>query len=256
MNKFKSGFFNGLGKAIYWFFQFFIVIFSFLTNIVDEIRSIILTVIGMGCIFIFFTPFLLAFFMKPVVFTLTIFFIGFPLLGKILVSFLKYEQFVTTEFLFAKAEFYKTGKGENISFSEYKRVFKEKEEEARRKRESEERKAQEEAYRRAFEEFFRNAGGAYYRQSYGGGSGQYNSSYQTVSNFKDEYEKNARILEVDPKSDKYEIKLAYRKMAKKYHPDLNKEEGATKKFQEINSAFEFFTDENIERYRKMIDINK
>lgn len=68
--------------------------------------------------------------------------------------------------------------------------------------------------------------------------------------------KNARILEVDPKSDKYEIKLAYRKMAKKYHPDLNKEEGATKKFQEINSAFEFFTDENIERYRKMIDINK
>lgn len=71
--------------------------------------------------------------MKPVVFTLTIFFIGFPLLGKILVSFLKYEQFVTTEFLFAKAEFYKTGKGENISFSEYKRVFKEKEEEARRK---------------------------------------------------------------------------------------------------------------------------
>lgn len=61
MNKFKSGFFNGLGKAIYWFFQFFIVIFSFLTNIVDEIRSIILTVIGMGCIFIFFTPFLLAF---------------------------------------------------------------------------------------------------------------------------------------------------------------------------------------------------
>lgn len=52
--------------------------------------------------------------MKPVVFTLTIFFIGFPLLGKILVSFLKYEQFVTTEFLFAKAEFYKTGKGENI----------------------------------------------------------------------------------------------------------------------------------------------
>lgn len=99
MNKFKSGFFNGLGKAIYWFFQFFIVIFSFLTNIVDEIRSIILTVIGMGCIFIFFTPFLLAFFMKPVVFTLTIFFIGFPLLGKILVSFLKYEQFVTTEFL-------------------------------------------------------------------------------------------------------------------------------------------------------------
>lgn len=79
--------------------------------------------------------------MKPVVFTLTIFFIGFPLLGKILVSFLKYEQFVTTEFLFAKAEFYKTGKGENISFSEYKRVFKEKEEEARRKRESEEKKS-------------------------------------------------------------------------------------------------------------------
>lgn len=42
-------------------FSVFYCDFSFLTNIVDEIRSIILTVIGMGCIFIFFTPFLLAF---------------------------------------------------------------------------------------------------------------------------------------------------------------------------------------------------
>ena len=42
---------------------------------------------------------------------------------------------------------------------------------------------------------------------------------------------------------------AYRKLAKKYHPDLNKEPGAKEKFQEINDAYEFLSEENIKKYK-------
>ena len=47
------------------------------------------------------------------------------------------------------------------------------------------------------------------------------------------------VLGIKPGASKKEIKRAYRKMAKKLHPDLNKSLEAEVKFKKINQAYEF-----------------
>ncbi len=50
------------------------------------------------------------------------------------------------------------------------------------------------------------------------------------------------ILGVEKNASDDEIKSAYRRLAKKYHPDLNKTEEAANKFKEINEAYEVLGD--------------
>ena len=50
------------------------------------------------------------------------------------------------------------------------------------------------------------------------------------------------VLGVTKQSTDAEIKKAYRKLAKKYHPDINKEADAEAKFKEINEAYEVLSD--------------
>ena len=49
-------------------------------------------------------------------------------------------------------------------------------------------------------------------------------------------------LEINDNASEAEIKKAYRKLARKYHPDVNKEASAEDKFKEINSAYEILSD--------------
>ncbi|WP_315790518.1 molecular chaperone DnaJ [Fischerella sp. JS2] len=50
------------------------------------------------------------------------------------------------------------------------------------------------------------------------------------------------ILGVSRDADKEEIKHAYRRLARKYHPDVNKEPGAEERFKEINRAYEILSE--------------
>lgn len=53
------------------------------------------------------------------------------------------------------------------------------------------------------------------------------------------------ILGVARTADKEEIKRAYRRLARKYHPDVNKEEGAEERFKEINLAYEVLSEPEV-----------
>lgn len=50
------------------------------------------------------------------------------------------------------------------------------------------------------------------------------------------------ILGVSRDADKEELKQAYRRLARKYHPDVNKEPGAEETFKEINRAYEVLSE--------------
>lgn len=61
-----------------------------------------------------------------------------------------------------------------------------------------------------------------------------------MSNKRDYYE----VLGVDKNASEADIKKAFKKMARKYHPDLNpdKKKEAEAKFKEVNEAYEVLSD--------------
>jgi len=64
-----------------------------------------------------------------------------------------------------------------------------------------------------------------------------------------EYKDYYKILGVNRNADEKTIKQAYRRLARKYHPDVNKAKGATERFKEINEAYEVLSDpEKRKRY--------
>jgi len=71
--------------------------------------------------------------------------------------------------------------------------------------------------------------------------------------FKDYY----RILGVDRKADSKAIGEAFRRLARQYHPDVNKDPQAAEKFKEINEAYQVLSDpEKRARYDQMLDLRE
>ncbi|XP_057818010.2 uncharacterized protein LOC131031023 isoform X2 [Cryptomeria japonica] len=67
-----------------------------------------------------------------------------------------------------------------------------------------------------------------------------------VAKVKDYYS----ILNVSKTASNQDVKAAYRKLARKYHPDMNKSPGAEEKFKKIGAAYEVLSDE---RKRSLYD---
>lgn len=52
-----------------------------------------------------------------------------------------------------------------------------------------------------------------------------------------------KTLGIEKTASNQDIKRAYRKLAKQYHPDVNQEASADKRFKEIQEAFDILGDE-------------
>lgn len=241
------------GKVIYAFGQFLSAIFDLFiwiagaaVGLVAGIARAVAALIGMGgCLLILLlsTPVGLVLLLNPITLLAIVFFVVFPILGYKFISFLKYLKYIVTEYLFDLGSYLMDGKGQYKSFSEYGHKYQRMEEE----RISRERSERQQQQQREWEERFRQW------QSYQQQDGYYRQQPYSnpMTEFRSRYEVACSTLGVGTDTDKYQVKLAYRKKAKEYHPDINHSPDATRKFQEINEAYEFLSDENIERYKHM-----
>lgn len=58
----------------------------------------------------------------------------------------------------------------------------------------------------------------------------------------EQYKDYYKIMGIDKKANEKEIKAAYRKLARKYHPDVSKEPNAEEQFKEVGEAYEVLKD--------------
>ncbi|MDO5725290.1 MAG: DnaJ domain-containing protein [Tissierellia bacterium] len=260
-NKFLGYIYKGLGSALDAIFGFIISILEIIVGLLEGVKRIVASLAGILLVMLFLNPFALILIFNPIIISIFIVLVVVPFLGMQFINYLKYLKYMVTEYFYDRAKMHLSG--EKIHYQtmgDYGRKYRQDEENARRREQEAWRRAQEERRRqqeREWQERF-NQWYRYQQQQQGGYYNDYNHSGYRQSPFQDptdafvkKYKESAQILGVTDDADKYEIKLAYRKMAKKYHPDVNHEADATKKFQEINEAYEFLNDKNIERYKNM-----
>lgn len=276
MNKVVGYFYKTIGTVIDYTLQGLIYIFTVLVNVFSSIKQLFgLLFSAAGCLVFFFilNPFILATIIRSPIFWVGVLSLIVPIIGTIAVSYLKYIHYMATEYFYDKADFHILGRTAAYKrMEDYGAKYRENLERERLKKEQERRKRQEEEFRRQFgdfgtggnqwgswtfgsfedfEQFFGQAQSGGYYNGYGQQGSYQNQSYQAPNSFKNQYEAACDMLGVPYTADKYEIKLSYRKMAKLYHPDLNKAEDAAEKFKQINNAYEFLSDDNILRYKNL-----
>lgn len=255
MNSIRGNFFKGIGKIIELTTGILIGILEGIILLIDSVKKI-LGMFSFLLVFLFLNPFIIPFvLLQPELLLILIVLFIIPLLGKGLISYLRYAKYITTEYFYDKSDYYLIGKDNRRgSIGDYSQEYHRQKREQQR-RESE-RRAKEQ--QRMWEEMFRN----YYNQSqqqrqgpysggYSGQNSQQGGFYNPTNDFIKKYEESCKILGLNPTTDVYEIKLAYRKRAKQFHPDINKSPDATEKFQKINEANEFLSESNIQRYSQL-----
>ncbi|SMB80780.1 DnaJ domain-containing protein [Desulfonispora thiosulfatigenes DSM 11270] len=245
-----------IGKAIYVIAKALDVLMDSLIQIIETMVSFIISLtksITKGCfallsmggcliVLLFASSLTIRVLMDPFALFIVVFLLAFPVLGTRLVSYLKYLKYITTEFLFNLANYLMDQKKYQYkAFNEYKVAYKKAEEERRREEQrhfyEQQRKREEQ-----FKQQWYQQNSQRWQGSYGNYSG-YGDSYINPSvDLKTKYKKSCDILGVPYDADKEQFKMAYRKKAKEYHPDLNKDPDAAKKFQEIKDAYEFLND--------------
>lgn len=255
----------GFAKMVDAIIKGLVVTFEFITNLSEQAKALLLPIFMMVIVSMFIFPLLLLFiFTGPGIILLLVLLLPIiiSMLGKGSLRKLYQWQYATNKFLYAYANDMINDTNNRRPYSVYKqeyidelnRKFEEqrrREEEARRRRQQ----AENERWERIFEEYFNSfGGGAYTGGSYDGrNTGRYQNpgGYNPFSQFKSQYEQACDVLGVSYNAEYSEIKSAYRKLAKKYHPDLSKENNAEEMFKKVNNAFEFLSEENVRRYKNM-----
>lgn len=262
MKKLFGLFILGLSKVLDKIFLGITFILSYIVNLLSSISAYLIFLgIGIFLLGFFAIPLLLILISSPIFWLAIFVFFIVPFLGKKFISFLKYSNYTVCEYLNDYGNYLVGNTSRYSNFTEHSRQYERKQEQERQRQREERQRQEREEWEKRFSSwnefftsgqsgFYQNYGGQGYYQNYGGNS--YNGYSDPYTDFKNKFENSCRALEFENYDvDFYQIKLQYRKLAKKYHPDLNRDKDTTQKFQEINSAFEFLTEENIKRYKEI-----
>lgn len=254
MKKIFGKFIHGLASILNSIFNFLINILNAIVTVFEGLSQVIMLI---GCSVIFALPlFFIA--IPPELFTVFLIIAVVPFLGKSFISLLRYGNYTLIEWMYDKADSLISGEKKGFdNLSDYAKKYRLDQERERRRRAEEERQRRQEEMNQRFEEFFQGfnfSGFDFDERNFNGGynTGYYqNGGFVNDLGFKEKYQKACDTLGVAYTSDQYEIKLAYRKLAKKYHPDISTDPDATEKFQKINDAYEFLSLDNINKYKNM-----
>lgn len=248
---------NILWRLLYTLAKTIDLIFSILISITGFIVGMARNAFSLIGFILFLGPFALFFLLSPRIFLfiLTVAIVG--ILGNKVVIQLKYIKYMLTEYFYDRADFYRLDRKPRYeTFYEYGNRYWQKEAEKKmeemRRRQEAFRKRQEETERIFRESFFGNW--EYYDARSGSNGYSNNNGYSNTGysgSFKSRYEEACDILGVEYNATKEEIRQAYRRKAKQYHPDINKDENATEMFQKINDANTFLSDDNIIQYNSL-----
>ena len=245
-----------IAKAIDAVFNGTIRLLETFIMIIKGISSGLFLLLSMGgCLFFFLfaIPLGIRILTDPYALAVIFFFLFFPIIGGKFLTQLKKQKFLVSSYLFNLSNhLISPGEYTYKTFSTYKQTFEQAEEDYRKEQERRYYEEQQQKQRAWNEQFHQwqsgGAGGSrYYYQTGSGGQwhhqqGGSQSFGHSPTNYQQKYKESLQLLEVSEKADQNQLKTAYRKKAKKYHPDINKDPNATRKFQEINDAYKFLSE--------------